>query len=83
MSHRSHFTLFLVILICAAVSLLSASVSAGTHPLTAAAEGMSIGGSDCSDLMDGLAVGMGIGMLFGCVWCGAGAIAAKAIGLFC
>ena len=83
MLHRRFTPLLLVAMLCAAISLVSASMPAGAHPLSAAAESMFIGGSDCSDLMDGFAVGMGIGVLFGCVWCGAGAIAAKAIALFC
>jgi hypothetical protein len=71
-----------MVLLCATVSLLSAAGN-GSHSLQAAAESMAIGGSNCSDFMDGFAVGMGIGALFGCALCAAGAIGAKLIGLFC
>ncbi len=73
----------LMVLLCISVSLISSSAMNGTHPLSAAAEGMAVGGSDCSDFMDGFAVGMGIGALFGCVWCAGVAVAAKAVALFC
>jgi hypothetical protein len=82
MSNRKLVPVLLIILLCTTVSLLSAAAN-GPHSLQATAESMAIGGSNCSDLMDGFAVGMGIGLLFGCVWCGAGVLAAKAIGLFC
>jgi hypothetical protein len=65
------------------ISLGSAAMATDAHLLPAAAENVMLGGTSCSDLMDGIVVGMGVGMLFGCLWCGAGAIAAKAIGLFC
>lgn len=73
----------LVALICIAVSLLSSTTVAATHSLPASVESLVVGGSNCSDFMDGFAVGMGIGALFGCVWCAAGAIGAKTIALFC
>ncbi len=71
----------LIVLLCVSISLLS--VTGESHSLSAAAENMVVGGSNCSDFMDGFAVGMGIGALFGCVWCAAGAVTAKAIALFC
>ncbi len=73
----------LIVLLCISVSLISASPMTGTHSLSAAAEGMVTGGSECKDFMDGFAVGMGIGALFGCVWCAGVAIGAKAVALFC
>ncbi len=77
-------TAFLMVALCIAVILSSAAMtSPGPHALTTIAEGMVMGGSTCSDFMDGAAVGMGIGVLFGCVWCGAGAVIAKGIALFC
>jgi len=82
MSNRKLVPVLLIVLLCTTVSLLSAATS-GQHSLQASFESMAIGGSNCSDFMDGFAVGMGIGVLFGCVWCGAGVIAAKTIGLFC
>lgn len=83
MFNRKYATVLAIVVLCLAVSSWSATMTAGPHALSSAAESMVIGGSNCSDLMDGFAVGMGIGIIFGCVWCGAGAIAAKAIGLFC
>ena len=70
-------------LLCVAVICLSCAIPAEAHSLTAGAENLLVGGSDCSDFMDGVAIGMGIGVLFGCVWCGAGAIIAKGAALFC
>ena len=80
---KSTVPVALVALLCIAVSLLSSAMIGGTQSLSAAAESMVVGGSDCSDFLDGFAVGMGIGALFGCVWCVAGAIGAKVIALFC
>lgn len=71
----------LIALLCLTVSLFSSTM--GSHALTTTAESLVVGGSDCSDFMDGFAVGMGIGALFGCVWCAGGAIIAKGIALFC
>jgi hypothetical protein len=73
----------LIGLLCLSISLYSSLAVAGTHALTASAESLVVGGSDCSEFLDGFAVGMGVGVLFGCVWCGAGAVIAKGIGLFC
>ena len=75
--------LFWLALLCVAVSCLSSAIPAEAHSLTPGSESVLIGGSDCSDFMDGLAVGLGIGVFFGCVWCGAGAIIAKGVALFC
>lgn len=49
----------------------------GTHALTASTENVLVGGNDCSDFLNGAAVGLGVGALFGCVWCGALALVAK------
>jgi len=73
----------LVVVLCLIVSLGSSAMAEGSHALSASSESLLIGGSDCSDFMDGFAVGMGIGALFGCVWCTAGAIIAKGIATFC
>jgi hypothetical protein len=73
----------LIAFLCLAVSLFSSTVAVGSHALNTTAENLVVGGSDCSDFMDGFAVGMAVGVLFGCVWCGAGAVIAKGIGLFC
>jgi hypothetical protein len=83
MVYRKHISVVLIALLCTTVSLGSATMANGTHLLSAAAENVLLGGSDCSDLMDGLAVGLGIGVVFGCIWCGAGALVAKGVGLFC
>lgn len=83
MSNHKYPAVLPILVFCLAVSLWSAALTPGAHALSASAESLVIGGSDCSDLMDGFAVGMGIGAVFGCVWCAAAAIGAKAIGLFC
>lgn len=76
-------TLLLVLGLCLAICLFSATMGAGSLPLTGSIEDAVYGGSDCSDFMNGAAVGLGIGVLFGCLWCGAGALVAKGISLFC
>jgi hypothetical protein len=81
--NRKYVSVALIAFLCMTVSLGSATMANGTHLLSAAAENLMMGGTRCGDLMDGIAVGMGVGLIFGCLWCGAGAIAAKAIGLFC
>ncbi len=74
----------LMIMLCLSVSLISSSSMNGTYSLSAGAEGVVIGGaSDCHDFTEGFAVGMGVALLFGCVWCGAAGVAAKVVGLFC
>ncbi len=73
----------LVLLLCLAASLFSAGLGGGSQVLSPSAESTAVGGSDCGDFMNGAAVGMGVGVLFGCVWCGAAAIIAKGIGAFC
>ena len=73
----------LAVLLCLTVSLFSTDLVPGSHALTPSAEGAAMGGSDCSDFMNGAAVGLGIGVIFGCLWCGAAAIVAKGIGAFC
>ncbi len=83
MHNRRYIALLSLVVLCAMVSLASATMIAGPQALSAAAEGSIIGGSNCSDFMDGFAVGMGIGVLFGCAWCAVGAIGAKLISLFC
>jgi hypothetical protein len=83
MHDRRYIALLSIVVLCAVISLGSATVTSGPQALSAAAEGFAVGGSNCSDLMDGFAVGMGIAAIFGCVWCAAGAIGAKAIALFC
>ncbi len=73
----------LVALLCIAIALFSSSTSAGSLALSDSAERLVVGGSDCSSFLDGFAVGMGVGALFGCAWCAAGGLAAKAFALFC
>jgi len=71
----------LIALLCITVSLFSSAM--GSYALAPTAESLVVGGSDCSDFMDGFAVGMGVAALLGCVWCAGGAIVAKGIALFC
>ena len=83
MHDRRYIALLSIVVLCALVSLGSATMNSGPQALSASAEGVIVGGSNCSDFMDGFAVGMGVGAIFGCVWCAAGAVGAKLIGLFC
>jgi hypothetical protein len=71
-----------ILLLCLAVILTSSTLSAGTGTLSSTAENAIVGGSDCTDLFNGFAVGMGVAGLLGCVWCPAGAVAAKVFELF-
>ena len=50
----------LLAVLCVTVSLFSSAFAAGSHALTPSVESLVVGGSDCSDFMDGFAVGMGI-----------------------
>ncbi len=83
MHYRRNIALLSIVVLCAVVSLASATMIAGPQALSAAAEGSIMGGSNCSDFMDGVVVGMGIGVVFGCVWCAGIAVGAKLVGLFC
>lgn len=69
-------------LLCFAVILTSSTLPAGTGTLSSTAENAIVGGSDCTDLLNGFAVGMGVAGLLGCVWCPAGAVVAKVFELF-
>jgi len=81
---RNLRVVFLLALFCVGVSLCSSTAAlSNTHALSAAAETMVVGGNDCSDFLNGAAVGLGVGALFGCVWCAAGALVAKGASLFC
>jgi hypothetical protein len=81
--NRSSRLLLLILSLCIATSFLSVAMGAGSPPIPESVEAVAYGGSDCSDFMNGAAVGLGIGALFGCVWCVAGALVAKGIALFC
>jgi hypothetical protein len=76
-------SVLLILFFCVTVILLSSLVAPGSHSLAASAEGTIYGGSECSDFMNGVAVGFGVGALFGCLWCLGGAVVAKAVALFC
>jgi hypothetical protein len=80
---RGILPVLLVGSICVALSLFSSAIPAGAAPLQDGTETLILGGGDCSGFMNGAAVGLGIGALFGCLWCAGGAIAAKGIALFC
>lgn len=74
----------LIAALCIATSLCGSVMASGSSPLDASMETLTGGAaSACSDFMNGFAVGMGIGALFGCVWCIAGGVAAKGVALFC
>lgn len=65
------------------VSVLAVSTSASVTPmsqqLTVSQEAATIGGGFWCDFNDGVGVGLGVAVLFGCVWCGAGAAVAGII----
>ena len=74
----------LLILLCITATLYGSVAATGSSSLAASVENLAVGGaSQCSDFMNGFAVGMGIGALFGCVWCIAGGVIAKGVSLFC
>jgi hypothetical protein len=62
---------FLIALLCFTLSVTSSAMTANTHLLSNAAETSAVGGNGCDDFFNGFAVGMGIGAVFGCVWCSA------------
>jgi hypothetical protein len=70
---------FLIALLCFTLSLTSSTMAANTHLLPNAAERNLVGGYSCDSVWNGVAVGMGIATLFGCVFCSVGSIGAKAI----
>jgi hypothetical protein len=75
---------FLIALLCLTLGLTSSAKMADTHALSNAAESRVVGGSDCNDVYDGIAIGMGVGAIFGCIWCPVGAVAAKGLQMwFC
>ncbi len=67
----------LIALLCFTVAFTS-SATANTRLLSNAEESQAVGGNDCGDFLNGFAVGMGVAVLFGCAWCPAVGIAAKA-----
>jgi len=71
----------LIAFLCVTVSLFSSAI--GCRPMSTATETLAVGGSSCSDFLDGFAVGMGVAAVFGCLWCAGGAVVAKGIALFC
>lgn len=74
--------MLVIALLCVSVVSMSTTVTAGSYALSAAAENIAVGGSDCSDFLNGFAVGMGAAAFLGCVWCGGVAIASKAVEMF-
>jgi hypothetical protein len=74
----------LIALLCIAATLFGSVTVSGSSSPAASVESLLVGGSsECGDFMNGFAVGMGIGALFGCVWCIAGGVVAKGIAMFC
>ena len=74
----------LVTALCVAAVLCGSVTASGSSPLAASMETLAGGAaSPCSDFMNGFALGMGIGALFGCVWCIAGGLVAKGVSMFC
>jgi hypothetical protein len=66
-----------------AVCLIGSVTGVGPQVLGGSGEASTVGGSNCSDFMNGAAVGLGVGALLGCVWCVGGVLVAKGIALFC
>lgn len=80
---KSKKSITLVIaLLCISVTLMSTAATAATYPLSVMDETMAVGSGRCSDFLNGFAVGLGIAAFFGCVWCGGGALASKAVEIF-
>jgi hypothetical protein len=72
-------TVLLIALLCASVTMMSATAAADSRWLTPGAENMAVGSGRCSDFLNGFTVGMGVASLFGCPWCAGAAIASKAL----
>jgi hypothetical protein len=75
-------TLFMAIVLCFTVTAMSSTLPAGTHALSSAKERCLIGAGNCSDFLNGFAIGMGVASLLGCVWCPGVAVASKTIEMF-
>lgn len=74
----------LIAVACIAAILCGSVMASGSSPLAPSMETLAGGAaSPCSDFMNGFALGMGIGALFGCVWCIAGGLVAKGVSMFC
>ena len=78
---KKNVSLFLIALLFMMVTVTESTVIAGTHSLSPSAESAVVGGG-CSSFADGIAVGMGVAALFGCVWCVLGSAAAKTFAFY-
>ena len=72
-------TACMAVLLCITVTAMSSTATAGTYSLSAAAESMVVGAGNCSDFLNGFAIGMGVASLLGCAWCAGVAIASKTV----
>ena len=72
----------MIALLCASVTMMSTTVAADSHSLSAAAENMAVGSGGCSDFLNGFTLGMGVAGLFGCIWCPGAAVASKVVEMF-
>ena len=72
-------TLFTAIVLCFTVTDMSSTLPAGTYSISSVEEKCLIGGGNCSDFLNGFAIGMGVASLLGCVWCPGVAVASKTI----
>jgi hypothetical protein len=72
----------MAVLLCITVTAMSSTITAGTHSLSVAAESMVVGGGNCSDFLNGFAVGMGVASLLGCAWCAGVAVVSKTFEMF-
>lgn len=70
-------TMFMIALLLMTVTVTNSANVSGANLLSASAESVLNGGGSFSDYADGLATGMGIAVLFGCIWCGGVAIGLK------
>jgi hypothetical protein len=67
------FVLFTALL-CASTGIASGRTTSAQQQMRVAQESAVVGGSPGCAFADGVAVGLGVGALFGCVPCGVGAV---------
>jgi hypothetical protein len=70
-------TMFMIALLLMTVTVTNSTNVSGTHLLSASAESVLNGGGSFSAFADGLAIGMGVATLFGCIWCAGVSIGLK------
>lgn len=83
MAGRRKTSVILMAVLCMIVTLTTSTFAAGSSALSGIAEDSAEGGrgSSCGEFTNGFAVGMGIATLFGCAWCAAAGLGAKAFAI--